>query len=78
MAERSWEQKEVAYNAKHNAYVESWKAKDEAFKKKEKAEIAAHYKANELAMDSLRKETIEMGRAHVAAVSAFNETLGKY
>lgn len=78
MAERSWEQKEVAYNAKHNAYVEGWKAKDAAFKKEEKTEIAAYHKANELAMDSLREETIEMGRAHAAAVSTFNETLGKY
>jgi len=78
MADRSWEQKEAAYKVKHNAHIEGWKAKDTAFKKEEKAEIAAHHKANELAMDSLRKETIEMGRAHAAAVSTFNETLGKY
>lgn len=78
MAQRTWEEKESAYQAKHGAYVEAWKAKDAAFKAKEKEDLAAHRKAHGEAIEALRKETIESGRAHAAAVTAFNQTLGKY
>lgn len=78
MAQRTLEEKDAAYKAKHDAYVEGWNKKDAAFKAKEKAEIAAHHQADGEAMGALAKETIASGRTHAAAVSAFNQTLGKY
>lgn len=75
MAQRRWEEKDAAYQAKHGAYLEDWKAKDAAFKAKEKEEISAHHRAYEEDMEVLRKETIERGRAHAAATSAYSKRL---
>lgn len=45
MAQRTWEEKEKAYQAKHNACLEAWEKKDAAFKGKEKKELRACMKS---------------------------------
>ena len=74
MAQRTWDEKEKAYEAKHAAYVKGWNGKDAAFKAKEEADMTAFHKAEVTGMNVLGKETIKSGRVHAAAISAYNKT----
>ncbi|MFZ6016843.1 MAG: hypothetical protein ACOYU0_04360 [Nitrospirota bacterium] len=57
MPQRTWEEKEAAYKAKHDAYVKAWKEKDAAYKAKHDAYVKA-WKEKDAAFKKKEKEEL--------------------